>query len=449
MFSSPRLGSSRDMDIDAVEYVPSGVAPDPLMGKTFDLITVLAPAADSVKGSKRYFVRCRCGTEMLVYERRLIGTPRIKSCGCRGKDAKPKPWTEEQLEIIRREYPLKGGLCAPQVGRSPHQVRRKANELKVAFVGKLQRRGLWSEEEDNIIREHYPHGGTAACLPFLPERTKHATRDRAHQLRIGCPMEERHGIWTKPERALVRKYYPEGGWRAVKPHLPHRSANSIQNIATTMGVQVKKSWTKAEEREFKKLYLKGGAKACKERWPERTIVSIRGKARTMKLRYMKNWWTPEEDRIVREHFPTGGWRAVHALLPHRGEGAIHGYCTKHKIKICRWSPEEDAVLRAHYPDGGARACVKLLPHLTMNAVRNRVQTLGLRWNGSWTAEEVAVLKRLYPEGGLDAVAKALPHRNRESIRSKTYCLGLRLTKEAYAKSQQETELEPEPEQLAA
>jgi hypothetical protein len=298
------------------------------------------------------------------------------------------------------------------------------------------RKGWWTPEEDAILREHYPKGGTATVLPMLDvSRSKNAIQDRAYKLRISCPKELIHRSWTEEERAIVRKHYRKGGWKAVAKYLPHRSEFSILNIANEMGVKVKRSWSLSEEKEFKKLYLEGGSALCKKRWPQRSVVAIRGKARTMKLRYSKFWWSPTEAQIVREHFPVGGWKAVNALLPHRGEGAIHGYCTKWKIKLNRWTEAEDAILREYYPDEGARGCEARLPQQTLGAIRNRLHVLGLSWKGKWSAEEMEIIARLYPDGGVKAVGIALPHRNYESIRSKANYMGIKLSAEAYSKSQ--------------
>ena len=428
-----RLGSRNRMIENEIVRRPKGVGIDPLMGRQIHHLTVIAPASESPKGTKRYFVRCQCGTEMLLYERQVSGNAMRKSCGCRGK-ATGSGWSEEQLGILRREYPKVAGRCTVLIGRSRAQVRRKAGMLGIKFVGQGFREGQWTAEEDEIIRQHYPRGGTAACLPFLPTRSKSAARDRAHHLGVKCPRENIPCIWTDEERAHVRRHYRKGGWKAVAKYLPHRSGDSITAIAHQMGLHVKMPWSAKDNREFRKLYEEGGSVRCMERWPEKSVDAIRSKARTLGVRYDKNYWSEEEDQIAREKFPLGGWKAVHALLPHRGERAIHAYCTKYKIRYIGWTEEEDAILREHYPTMG-RACVDLLPRRTHGAVRSRAHTLGLSWFRKWNSEDTEVLRAVYPEGGVAAVCVALPHRNAESVRSKAYQLGLRLSKAAYSRQQ--------------
>lgn len=42
----------------------------------------------------------------------------------------------------------------------------------------------WSDEEDEIIRQYYPGGGPAACIPFLRHRTALAIRTHARRLGV-------------------------------------------------------------------------------------------------------------------------------------------------------------------------------------------------------------------------------------------------------------------------
>ena len=39
-------------------------------------------------------------------------------------------------------------------------------------------------------------------------------------------------------------------------------------------------------------------------------------------------WSAEEERIVMDHYPAGGWRAVQAILPGRSKQAIYKAASK-------------------------------------------------------------------------------------------------------------------------
>lgn len=50
----------------------------------------------------------------------------------------------------------------------------------------------WREEEDALLREHYPAGGPDACEPLLPGRSRGTIKSRASQLKIkyvGCEVQ--------------------------------------------------------------------------------------------------------------------------------------------------------------------------------------------------------------------------------------------------------------------
>ncbi len=40
----------------------------------------------------------------------------------------------------------------------------------------------WSTSEERILRQHYPAGGSRACAPLLPRRSKRSIGKRAHLL---------------------------------------------------------------------------------------------------------------------------------------------------------------------------------------------------------------------------------------------------------------------------
>lgn len=58
----------------------------------------------------------------------------------------------------------------------------------------------WQPREDRIIADHYPDGGTAACLSFMPDRTYHAIRRRAHLLGVRKAISR---TWVRPHHERV------------------------------------------------------------------------------------------------------------------------------------------------------------------------------------------------------------------------------------------------------
>lgn len=45
----------------------------------------------------------------------------------------------------------------------------------------------WTTREIALLREHYPQGGAAACLPHLPRHTARAIRLKANELGLQAP----------------------------------------------------------------------------------------------------------------------------------------------------------------------------------------------------------------------------------------------------------------------
>ncbi len=316
--------------------------PDTLMGYQSGLLTVIAPASPSARGSRRYFVRCRCRRELLLYENKITGAQAFRSCGCKGRAVVPPPWTEDELAILRTEYPRLGYRTSEKLlNRDPVAVRRKAGQLGVRYQGPFYRDDMWTEEDDALLREHYPKGGSIACLDLFPSRSKTAISDRAYLLKIKCEPEYLFGLWSEREVSILRKHYYRGGTEGVHKHLPERSLAAIAGKVTQLGLKMRPAWTKKEDREFKKLYVEGGSLACAERWPKRTKQSLRSKARELGVRYRYWHWNDDELEILKREYPLGGWRAVNALLPHRNSGSIWSACRDYGVRYIPMAKREE------------------------------------------------------------------------------------------------------------
>ncbi len=86
----------------------------------------------------------------------------------------------------------------------------------------------WTEEEDVILRELYPHGGAAACADKLPNRDLGSIYARARKFRLKCmnPGGARQKLATDELDARIREEYPKIG--------PHRGAT--KELAARLGV---------------------------------------------------------------------------------------------------------------------------------------------------------------------------------------------------------------------
>ena len=94
----------------------------------------------------------------------------------------------------------------------------------------------WVPAEIAILRKYYPTGGTAACLPHLPDRSKLAIYAKVDKLKLCCLQQGPRVPWDDAEIAILRAHYAYGGAKACAPLLPHRSYGAIKNKAFFVGV---------------------------------------------------------------------------------------------------------------------------------------------------------------------------------------------------------------------
>jgi len=62
----------------------------------------------------------------------------------------------------------------------------------------MRRRALrqdhWTGDEDAVIRDRYPAGGTAACMRAMPHRTLSAIQGRAANLGVKTRITRKHAV---------------------------------------------------------------------------------------------------------------------------------------------------------------------------------------------------------------------------------------------------------------
>jgi hypothetical protein len=86
-------------------------------------------------------------------------------------------WTVEEIETLKAEYPRLGTKVTDLLpNRTPQAIRRRAWELDLQ--GPTTTRHRFTAEEDAILRQHYPSGGSNACLEHLPHLTASQIKTR-------------------------------------------------------------------------------------------------------------------------------------------------------------------------------------------------------------------------------------------------------------------------------
>lgn len=143
----------------------------------------------------------------------------------------------------------------------------------------------WTPEEDNLVRQHYPHGGVTATKPFL-NRTHGAIAYRAHILGVTT---KRRNAWTRHEDQLLEQHYPEGGAEAVQAAGVNRSKAAIISRATRNGLNITTpigAWTPDEDDLLKRHYPAGGASGVKHAGVTRTRPAINSRAYALGIKFI-------------------------------------------------------------------------------------------------------------------------------------------------------------------
>lgn len=90
----------------------------------------------------------------------------------------------------------------------------------------------WTPDECEIVRQHYPAGGSAEVLKLLPNRTLKAVQGQAR--RLGLPMRAKN--WPAEHDELLRQHYRARGGLVVA-EMTGRSVVAVQTRARILGVR--------------------------------------------------------------------------------------------------------------------------------------------------------------------------------------------------------------------
>lgn len=95
----------------------------------------------------------------------------------------------------------------------------------------------WTPQEDDLLRQHYPRGGSKAVQDAGVRRSRQSVRQRAQDLNIRFD-----GPYTPQQDALIRQHYPSGGVKGTRDAgLTGLTATQITKRAHTLGVRRNKS----------------------------------------------------------------------------------------------------------------------------------------------------------------------------------------------------------------
>ena len=140
-------------------------------------------------------------------------------------------WSEEEIEILKKYYPIEGKECYKRFkGISKAQIKGAAIRLKI------YRNPMWSIEEDKIMEQYYPTEG-GDCYKRLNNKTKKQTMQHARILHLSC-----HTVgtsadrWTEEDDNIIKQYYPIEGKECYK-RIEGATKATIIGRASFLGVK--------------------------------------------------------------------------------------------------------------------------------------------------------------------------------------------------------------------
>ncbi|MEN8699586.1 HNH endonuclease [Bacillus infantis] len=168
-------------------------------------------------------------------------------------------YSENEIDLIKENVTLMTfeQLLSLFPDRTSSSLRTKIYELGVK---PLSNRNDWSAEEDNLLIESYPVCSMKELINLFPSRTTKAIRSRAKKRGIKRSaasitqsrkeaQNNRDDNWREEEDNLVRFHYPKSGTKRLMSLLPNRSVKAISARAKYLKVQFddQSKWTKEME----------------------------------------------------------------------------------------------------------------------------------------------------------------------------------------------------------
>ena len=280
-------------------------------------------------------------------------------------------WTENELEIVKKYYPLEGPNCYKRLeNRTPCAVKGIAKKLNVFYDLRS-----WSDTEDNILKDKYHLLSIQELCKLLPNRNAGTIRTRASFLKL----KKNSKSWTEEENTILKEYYPIEGTECYKRFL-NRTKNSCACQARKLHlIYTSRYFSKEEESIILEYYpIEGGQ--CYKRLINKTVRQVNSFASRLNIKYNGSW-TEEEINIVKRYYSLEG-ENITKRLPNKTIYAIRSYANKHNIftnKRRNWTTQEDDILKQYYPTEGYKCYVRF-NNRTISMVKNRAMKLGIQSN---------------------------------------------------------------------
>lgn len=208
-----------------------------------------------------------------------------------------KNFTEIDDIIIKLYYPIMGRTVSKLFSDKTFVLCEK-RALSLGLDKFVRSKEPWSEEEIKILRENYPSKAQWTSM-LLSGRSARDCVLKANNLNIVCT----HPAWTEGEDEIIRQYYPIMGGNVYKL-LPGKTASVCRNRAQIIQVWYNKTWTKEEDRILKEFYPTMNSKVI-ELLPGKTEEQCIYRASHL-IEDTTKQWTDIDDIILKIFYPVIG-----------------------------------------------------------------------------------------------------------------------------------------------
>jgi hypothetical protein len=224
---------------------------------------------------------------------------RVTRASLKPHSAEGKPWSDEELELLRTSYAAFGPTAiARRLGRTVGAVVNRAH-----VIGASSRRRKWNETEDEYLRKHYA-SATAAEIAADLDRTELSVRNRVFTLGLTTA----HGeLWTDEEVAYLKKHHGHRTIAQIAEDLgrTHASVEVKSQRLKLAKRQVGRVPSPQEEQEIVALFgtVPFTQLAKRYRTPLSVILSI-ARRHGYRDRPTTRPWTREDEQQLRSLYGT-------------------------------------------------------------------------------------------------------------------------------------------------
>ena len=257
----------------------------------------------------------------------------------------------------------------------------------------------WTEEEINILKKYYPLNGKYEAKKYLPEKTINQIVNKASMLNLLSANHKKAVICI--ETGIVyesaNKAMLETGLSAIDSccrnncktiggyHWAYASDTQKQeDLKEFIGKKPLTKWTPELDEILKNEYVTLGPKKLKEKYPQLAKLDLRSRMLYLKLpmidRFLK--WTDEEQNIIRNFLILEGKKILDKLPNRTWSQILHeahelGISIR-KSKLAIWTEDEENIVKQYYVEEGYKGCQKRGVNKTQSEIASKAAYFKLR-----------------------------------------------------------------------